>query len=260
MKTQLLWFPGCPSAEDARQVVRRALAAEKMPVLIEEIDTSSATTPSHLKAWGSPTVLINGHDVGGREVGDFNAGHAAGTLAGPCCRVYGETKNGQRLRGVPSEAQVRQAIRAARSGGGWLSSVVGVPGSFLALLPSAVCPACLGVYGAILSGVGLGFLANERVLVPMMAVLLAAGLASLAWSARKHRRFGPLALALLGSAAIVAGHLGSPALGKTVLNGGGAAAFLGASLWNAWLRRMRPCVGGCDSIANGEGTHGGDHE
>lgn len=121
-------------------------------------------------------------------------------------------------------------------GRGWMRSVAIVPGAVLSLLPSATCPACVAAYAGALSAVGLGFLFNERVLAPVIAGFLLVGVASIAWSARSHRRVGPLIATILGSAAVVVGRLlwSVPA----VLDGG-AALLIGASLWNLWIKRPR---------------------
>jgi mercuric ion transport protein len=112
-----------------------------------------------------------------------------------------------------------------------------VPGAALALLPSASCPACWGAYGALLASVGLGFLINERALAPLILGALAVGILAIAWTTRSHGRYGPLVLAVAGSAAIAAGRFMwdmPPAVY------GGGALVLGASIWNLRLKRPGP--------------------
>ena len=41
-------------------------------------------------------------------------------------------------------------------------------GVLVPLLPKGACPLCLGAYGALLSTLGLGFLATERALAPLV--------------------------------------------------------------------------------------------
>ncbi len=103
MKIQLLSFAGCPNSEEARESLRRALIGSGLSPEFEEVDVMAPATPEPLKAWGSPTILVNGRDVGGDAP------------TGPCCRVYGA---GEQIRGVPTETQIREAIRNARSGSG----------------------------------------------------------------------------------------------------------------------------------------------
>ncbi len=65
MKVQLLSFPGCPNAEQAREALRRSLAAASLPPTFEEVDVTAPGAPEHLRQWGSPTILVDGRDVAG---------------------------------------------------------------------------------------------------------------------------------------------------------------------------------------------------
>ena len=67
MKIQFLSFPGCPNADAARQALRGALEAHSFPRHFEEIDLTVESTQYELRAWGSPTILIDGVDVGGER-------------------------------------------------------------------------------------------------------------------------------------------------------------------------------------------------
>jgi hypothetical protein len=78
---------------------------------------------------------------------------------------------------------------------------------------------------------------KERVLAPLIAAALVVGVAAIAWSTKSHRRFGPLILTIVGSAAIAGGRL---IWNVHPLVYGGAVVLLGASLWNLWLKRPRP--------------------
>lgn len=98
MKVQLLYFPGCPNVDAARETLKRALSATKTEATIEEIDTSAPGTPEALRGWASPTVLVEGCDVAG------------GVPAGAdCCRLYDSP-----VRGVPPMAEIRAALERAR--------------------------------------------------------------------------------------------------------------------------------------------------
>jgi mercuric ion transport protein len=124
-----------------------------------------------------------------------------------------------------------------------------VPGAALALLPSASCPACWGAYGALLASVGLGFFINERVLAPLIVGALAVGILGIAWTTKTHRRYGPLVLTVVGSAAIAAGRL---VWDVPPLVYGGGALVLGASIWNLWLKRPAPAPLVSIGITRGE--------
>jgi hypothetical protein len=101
VKVQLLWFPGCPNADAAREVLRRALLAAGAPPEFDEVDVTAPETPESLRNWGSPTILIDGRDVVGDEP------------SGACCRLYGAV-GGERPRGAPSIEEVLQALRPSQ--------------------------------------------------------------------------------------------------------------------------------------------------
>ena len=177
MKIQFLSFPGCPNADAARHALLRVLEAHSFPPHFEEIDLTAESTQYELRAWGSPTILIDGVDVGGER-----------QPAGVSCRLYESAPSF--LRGVPSEDLIRKAIEAARPGRReWIRSLALIPGAFLPLLPAASCPACLTAYAGVLSAVGLGFLLTDQVLKPLIIISLLIGIAGVGFSTlRGHRK------------------------------------------------------------------------
>ena len=104
MKVQLLTFAGCPNSAAAREMLRSVLASAGITAPIEEVDANAPETPDSLRGWGSPTILIDGVDVGGQEP------------AGTSCRLYLDEDG--RLRGTPSEARLRSALARTVSTGG----------------------------------------------------------------------------------------------------------------------------------------------
>lgn len=75
---QFLSFAGCPLAGRAREFLRQAMEQCGLdPDSFEEIDVASISIDEHYRGWGSPTILINGKDVGGSE-----------SDAASSCRVY----------------------------------------------------------------------------------------------------------------------------------------------------------------------------
>ena len=98
MLVQLLFFPGCPNVDAAHETLRQALAKLAAPPHVVELDVTAPNAAPHLRAWGSPTILIDGADVAGGEA------------AGCCCRLY----PGSGTRGAPSLAIVEAAVRRAQ--------------------------------------------------------------------------------------------------------------------------------------------------
>lgn len=79
-----------------------------------------------------------------------------------------------------------------------------IPAAVASMLPVLGCPLCWPCYAALLSSLGLGFLASARYLFPLTIVLLGIALAGLAIQVRRQG-FTPLLLAMAASVAIVVG-------------------------------------------------------
>ncbi len=101
-------------------------------------------------------------------------------------------------------------------------------GSILA----ALC--CLGAAPllAALSAVGLGFLINDLILIPLLTFFLGAALWGLHRDRRRHERAGPMSAAWGGAGLTLGGLWISP-----VVVGGGLVLLTGSSLWNFLLIR-----------------------
>jgi hypothetical protein len=103
MVIQLLYFPDCPNVAAARSALDRALKSYPDAPPVAEIDVTDPRTPAHLRAWGSPTILVDGFDVAGDDAPE-------GEDIAPCCRVYGEGES----RGAPLLVQIMFALERAR--------------------------------------------------------------------------------------------------------------------------------------------------
>lgn len=115
-----------------------------------------------------------------------------------------------------------------------LKMFAAIPAAVLPLLPSATCPACVAAYAGVLSSLGLGVLARESVLQPLILGFLAVSVLTIAWSTRRHRRPGPVLIAVAGCLAVVGGRIlwDLPA----ALYFGVACVFVG-SIWNLIAKR-----------------------
>lgn len=125
-----------------------------------------------------------------------------------------------------------------------------LPSLGLAVLSKFTCAACVTVYSGVLASVGAGFVATDSGLTILTAVLLVLGLASVAWSTRRHRNFGPLALVLAGSGILLTARSGMPS--TRVLLAGAAVTLVG-SVWNLWLERCPATC--CADVAANESIH-----
>jgi hypothetical protein len=91
-KVHLLYFEGCPNVEQARENMKKAIAASKLPLNgWEEVDTKRPETDQDWSGFPSPTVLINGANV---ENGER---HREGTGS---CRMGGAPSVGTILKGL----------------------------------------------------------------------------------------------------------------------------------------------------------------
>lgn len=126
----------------------------------------------------------------------------------------------------------------------WKESVLAVPGIGVALLPKLMCPICWPLYAGIVSSMGLGFLVGTAYLLPITVAFLFLTLAVLAFRARQRRGYGPLAVGVIGSVAVV---IGKFSLESNPIMYGGVSLLVLASGWNAWPRRVIQSV--CPSCA-----------
>jgi mercuric ion transport protein len=83
---ELVYFDGCPNADEARDNLRAVMKDRPW----REWNLHSEDTPDRVRRFGSPTVLVDGRDVTGE-------GEAAGAMA---CRADG----------APSPEVIRQAL------------------------------------------------------------------------------------------------------------------------------------------------------
>ena len=95
---ELLYDKDCPNASETRKNLERAFATVGLSPSWTERELSSAETPPQARAFGSPTVLVNGRDVAGCEPGDAAS-----------CRIY-ETAG--RRSGTPSAELIATVLAA----------------------------------------------------------------------------------------------------------------------------------------------------
>jgi mercuric ion transport protein len=64
LRIEMVYDPDCPNVDRARAAIRGALEAIGAPVAWREWDRNDPSTPAALAVLGSPSVLVNGRDVG----------------------------------------------------------------------------------------------------------------------------------------------------------------------------------------------------
>ncbi len=206
----LLYFDGCPNVEQARQNLRAALSrASREPVWVE-VNVRSEKTPEKWRGFPSPTILI-----GGREI---ITGAEAAAGAGAC-----------RFGGAPSVEAILSRLGTGK-GRTWAAALAALPAAVMGLFPALFCPACYPALAGLLSAVGLGALATDAILKPLMAVFLAVAVLSLAWQTRRTRNPWPLAAGLAGAAGV---YLTVFVLSSYAIKAASIALLMGASIWNA---------------------------
>lgn len=96
-RVDLVYFRGCPHVDTARDAIREALRDLPGVSGWREWDRDDPATPEALRAYGSPTVLVDGRDV------------APADADGACCRVYAAEEG---VGGAPSPDAIRAAVTA----------------------------------------------------------------------------------------------------------------------------------------------------
>jgi hypothetical protein len=104
MKIEVLYVADCPSHPAAVKLLKNILSAEGVTAEIREVLVTDEAMGGTLGFRGSPTIRINGRDVGGEspKVEAF----------GLSCRLY----PGSSEIGLPPVEMVRRAVIAAREG------------------------------------------------------------------------------------------------------------------------------------------------
>lgn len=249
IQVELVYDTNCPNVEEARRVLAQAFAAAKLTAHWQEWERGSPGSPPYVRNFGSPTVLVNGVDVEPQPaVADCGA-----------CRVYPDEHG--KLRGVPRASSLVAAISEAQRATvppepgrttALKQSLPALPAIGIALLPKLTCPLCWPAYTALLSAMGIGFINYTSYLLPLMTVFLVLTLAMLGYRARTRRGLGPFALGCVATAIIL---IGKFLLDSDLALYGGVTLLVGASLWNAWPKRVTAPCPACvstDSSASAE--------
>jgi hypothetical protein len=65
MRIEVLYFEGCPNYLPAVERLRAVLSQEGLPLGVELIEVKEEAAAKELRFIGSPTIRVNGLDIGG---------------------------------------------------------------------------------------------------------------------------------------------------------------------------------------------------
>jgi hypothetical protein len=102
VQVELLWWDGCPSSDEAHELVRQIMAETGLdPDSLRSIEIDTDAAAERASFVGSPTVRVDGQDIQPPEHGD---------APGLCCRVY-HLRDG-RISPLPDPEDIKEALRA----------------------------------------------------------------------------------------------------------------------------------------------------
>lgn len=231
MNVELIYERTCPNIEAARTRLVQAFYRARMPPKWCEWEVSQAESPEYACRYGSPTILVDGNDVGGDD----------NQASSNSCRLY---PTGTGYEPVPTVKEIAGALcqaassdKVARNSRGF--SMTALPSLGVVLLPKLTCPICWPAYTALLSSAGISFVNYSPYLLPTIAILLVISLWALAYRAQARRGYGPFWLGLVGSFITM--------IGKFVIEHDlalylGIGLLVAASLWNIWPPKLKQRV------------------
>ena len=243
MQVELIYDADCPNVAAARSVLANAFTRTGVPARWREWERSAPDVPAYVRAWGSPTILVDGKDV----IGESPDASAAS------CRVYRAEDGG--LSHVPPLEAVCSALHGVGKLASRASRLRSVPASLpaigAALLPKLTCPLCWPAYTAVLGALGLEFVDYTPYLFPATVAFLAVAIGALVLAARRTRRYLPLALGVISGAIVLTGKF---ALDADWVTNSGIALLIGAILLPARNRTASPACPACVAPSDGVET------
>ena len=243
MMVELIYSQECPNVGRARERLVQAFSAVGKTPRWQEWDRNDSASPDHARAYGSPTILVNGRDVTGIDPSADGA---------DACRVYASSGS---FDGAPAIDSIANALREGRADtsvqsprAGWRNAIAALPAVGAAALPKLTCPVCWPAYTALLSSMGVGFINYTPYLFPLTASFLVLSLIALGWRAQRRRGYGPLVVGLAASVLLLVGKF---AFESDASMYAGIAFLVAASIWNAWPRAQQAAENcrACDSTS-----------
>ena len=237
---ELIYVAGCPNVQAAREQLFTALTKLRLTPQWHEWDSAAPDAPRYIKQYGSPTVLVSGKDV--LPLSPHSHGNS--------CRLYQD--GGGFLVAPPAEV-IMGALRVAHfDSGGHRSWFAMLPALGVAMLPKVACPACWPAYSGLLAAVGLGFLMETTILLPLTLVFLLTAVGTLVFRAQNRRGYGPFVVGVAAAAIVMVAKFHFEAnFGMYA----GIGLLVAASLWNSWPKRSASRA--CSACANTDAARTG---
>jgi hypothetical protein len=193
---ELIYDADCPNVLSARSRLIEAFTRTGISARWREWERSSPDAPDYARAYGSPTILVEGKDIAG-------VAPSAGVRA---CRVYSDARGN--LSRTPSFEAISLALSDASrrknvAAGHWKPLAASFPAVGTALLPKLTCPLCFPLYAVMLSALGIEFLDYTPYLFRLTAVFLAMAIAVLAFQMRRSGNLAPLILGITASLVVL---------------------------------------------------------
>lgn len=101
LEIRFLYYEECPSHEETLERLRKVLKEERIEADIEVVKVETDEQAKKLRFPGSPTILVNGHDIDPPSKPEY----------GLSCRAY-QLEDG-RISPLPSVSMIRRGVRAA---------------------------------------------------------------------------------------------------------------------------------------------------
>jgi uncharacterized membrane-anchored protein len=126
-----------------------------------------------------------------------------------------------------------------------------IPGAAVSLLPILACSLCWPAYAALISSLGLGFLASTTYLLPVTGALLAVAVVGLGLQI-ESKRYRPFVMGLVSVGMILPGKF---LIGSNLMTYGGVALLVIASAWSLVPRRSADSASCSTCAPSSEGGH-----
>ena len=197
---EFVYEKDCPNIAPTRFLLLQAFSNLRMKPHWIEWEVNDVSAPDYVRQYGSPTILINGKDIGESEKSSNPEQ----------CRLYTQPDNS--ISGVPSIDNIMNAIQATVSGNKnkLTFNVTGLnaaalPAIIFALLPKLFCPICWPLYTGLLGSVGINFINYTPYLFPLLTIFLMLVVSGLILGARHNKKYEPVFLGGLSSLLLLIG-------------------------------------------------------